>query len=396
MDLSTFEGLGVDAALLEGLRSRGIEEPVEVQQAAVPAVLDGEDVIIQSHTGTGKTLAYVLPLLSSLLASGPPAPGKKGATGPEVLIVAPTRELSMQICLEIEGVSAGLVAVQQLIGGANPERQVEKLKKRRPRVVAGTPGRLRELIDTGKLKCGNLRAVVLDEVDHLMSDAFARDLGHILRTANPARRQTIFVSATVPSPVLDLAADHMKDPLHIQVDASKLVTPRLEHAYIVAPPRKKAETLRRLFVAAQPSCALTFINDPRRINELAEYLSSNGTVEVAVLHGEADKEARGNVLNAVRRGKVSHVVCTEMAARGLDLPGVSHVFNLDLPTDHLHYLHRAGRTGRLNQGREGKGTVVTVVTPEEEFVVGKIERALGVTFRRVEVYAGKLFDALPG
>jgi len=296
--------------------------------------------------------------------------------------------------------------VQQLIGGANPSRQIERLKKRKPRIIVGTPGRIAEFIRDAKLKTNDLKVLVLDEVDHLIQKSFRDDTELIAQRANKLRRQTVFASATIPPVVNEMTAQFMRDQVHVHAGRESQLPPNVQHVFHICH-RRKGEALKRLIVACAPRAALVFVNDNWRINELGQFLSSGETIPTAALHGDSDKDDRGRVLQDFRRGDVQVLVCTEMAARGLDLPNVSHVFNLDLPTDALHYIHRAGRTGRLNQvpvqsiqprdeqeGQQARmvvGTVVSLVNPDEAFVIDKLESKLRISFERVEVYGGKLY-----
>ncbi len=378
--MSTFETLAIAPDLLSKLAPMGITEPTEIQSAAIPPLLEGKDAILQAQTGTGKTLAYLLPVLSRL------DPERKDL---QAIIIAPTHELSMQIVSVIrELTEGGPLFAQQLIGGANIRHQIERLKKKPP-IVVGTPGRLAELISSGKLKAQFARMVVIDEVDQLLDPTFRNEVIRILK-AIPRSRQTIFASATIPAEVQDVARRWMNDPLHLRAEGPLKLPTGITHGVVVVEERDKLDTLRRLLHAYQPKAALAFVNDARRMDELISKLSFKG-LRVAALQGGAHKLERSAVLKDFRDGKIQLLLATEVAARGLDIPGLTHVFNLDLPTDGDHYLHRAGRTGRSGQ----PGTVVSVVTERERFVIDKFAKALGIPFERIEIAHGKVHRASP-
>jgi len=373
--VSTFESLAIAPALLSKLAPMGISEPTEIQSAAIPPLLEGKDAILQAQTGTGKTLAYLLPVLSRL------DPERSEL---QAIVIAPTHELCMQIVSVIrELTEGGPLFAQQLIGGANIRHQIERLKKKPP-IVVGTPGRLAELISSGKLKAQQARMVVIDEVDQLLNATFRNEVIRILK-AVPRERQTIFASATIPAEVQDVARRWMNEPMHLKAEGPLKLPTGLTHSYIVVEERDKLDTVRRMLHAYQPKAALAFVNDARKMDELVSKLDFKG-LRVAALQGGANKLERSAVLKDFRDGKIQLLLATEVAARGLDIPGLTHVFNFDLPTDGDHYLHRAGRTGRSGTA----GTVVSVVTARERFVLDKFAEALGIPFEPITVGHGKV------
>lgn len=373
--MSTFETLAIAPSLLSKLAPMGITEPTEIQSAAIPPLLEGKDAILQAQTGTGKTLAYLLPVLSRLDAE---------RSELQAIVIAPTHELSMQIVSVIRDLTEGSpLFAQQLIGGANIRHQVERLKKKPP-IVVGTPGRLAELITMGKLKAQHAKMVVIDEVDQLLDPTFRTAVTRILK-AVPRSRQTIFASATISPEVQDVARRWMNEPLHLKAEGPLKLPTSLTHGYLVVEERDKLDAIRRMLHAFEPKAALAFVNDARRIGELVSKLSFKG-LRVAALQGGANKLERSEVLKDFRAGKIQLLLATEVAARGLDIPDLTHVFNLDLPTDADHYLHRAGRTGRGGK----PGTVVSVVTERERFVIDKFAQALGIPFEPIQVSHGKV------
>jgi superfamily II DNA/RNA helicase len=375
--LSTFADLAIAPFLQTALQRMRLETPTEVQATAVPLILEGKDVLIQSQTGTGKTLAFLLPVVSAIKAEERTV---------QAIIAVPTRELGMQIFNELGRLLEGTPLIaQQLIGGANIRHQIDRLKKK-PHLVVGTPGRLAELINDGKLKTQATRLLVLDEVDHLLDPTFKTDLIRVLKSVS-RDRQTVFASATITPDVQEVAERWMKEAQHVHVEASYKLPATLTHSYMEVEGHK-ADALRKLIHACQPKAAMVFVNSSKQTEEIVAKLSFKG-LKAAALHGGARKLDRGAILKAFREGGIQVLVTSEMGARGLDFAHLTHVFNLDLPTDAEHYLHRAGRAGRM--GREGQ--VVSLVTPSERFVVEKIAKALGLSIAPVSLKFGQLVEA---
>lgn len=378
--MATFADAAIASFLSQKLEAMGLSEPTDIQAQALPLILEGRDVILQSQTGTGKTLAYLLPVLSRIQADSPLL---------QAIVIAPTRELGMQIVRVISQLIEGqAIVAQQLIGGANIRHQVDRLKKH-PRIVVGTPGRLAELIRMGKLKTHAVRMLVVDEVDHVLAPAFKADLIRVLKAVS-RDRQTLFATATVTPEVTTVAERWMKEAVHVQVAPESQLPTSLHHAFLEVDPRHKSDAFRKLVHAAAPRAAIAFVNDPARSSELVSKLAYKG-LAVASLVGDAKKQDRADVLKALRDGSVQVLVATEVAARGLDFPELSHVFNYDLPTDAAHYLHRAGRTGRMGR----PGMVVSLATPAERFVVDKFAKALGITIAPIQLDQGTLVSAPP-
>lgn len=378
-----FCGVGFDALLensklVENLeREFSITTATHVQLAAIPRIQQCDNVVVQGHTGTGKTMAFLLPLLEAIDTE---------ADTLQAVIVAPTRELAMQIAGECTRLSEGTGIVSlSLIGGANPTRQVEKLRRRSPNVVIGTPGRLVELMKQRALSLKRVDMFVVDEVDQCLQEPF-RDSVTDLLTSCPKSRQLILVSATSDViAVRNFASQHMRDPVLLRVGDKQPLPKNISNYYAVVPPRLRIETLRKLmFAEPLPTKAICFVDDPRRADIVLERLH-RAKVAAGGLRGTAEKSERAEVIRAFRKGLVNLLVTTEVAARGIDVSDVSHVFNLDLPTDADHYVHRAGRCGRV--GREG--VVVSIATSENAFVIGRLEKQLNVNFTRIEPRGGR-------
>ncbi|GFY97344.1 P-loop containing nucleoside triphosphate hydrolases superfamily protein [Actinidia rufa] len=435
----SFPELGLPPLLLERLEKEGFTVPTDVQSTAIPVILKDHDVVIQSYTGSGKTLAYLLPILSEVgpLKKNPPGgdePGKR--TDIEAVIVAPSRELGMQIFREVEKLlgPGDKKLAQQLVGGANRSRQEEALKKNKPAIVVGTPGRIAEISAAGKLPTHGCRFLVLDEVDELLSFNFRDDMHRILEhvgrksgadpcgAKNPiarrADRQMIMVSATVPYSVTRAARSWGQDPLLVQAKsvspiesvqpsgpvnlighasssslssnshtqaAVESLPPALKHYYCVTRGQHKVDTLRRCVHALDAKSVIAFMNHTKQLKDAVFKLEARG-MNAAELHGDLGKLGRSTILKKFKNGEVRVLVTNELSARGLDVAECDLVVNLELPTDAVHYAHRAGRTGRLGR----KGTVVTVCEEPEVFVVKKLQRQLGVPIQACEFTEGKL------
>ncbi|KAH9328596.1 hypothetical protein KI387_000704 [Taxus chinensis] len=448
----SFSAFNLSDALLERLKDEGLEVPTDVQVTAIPTILEGQDVAIQSYTGSGKTLAYLLPILSKV---GPLKETQAGnikgnsKTGIEAVIVAPSRELAMQIVREAEKILGPdhKRAVQQLVGGANRSRQEEALKKNRPLIIVGTPGRISEISLAGKLQTHGCRFLVLDEVDELLSFNFRENMHRILEhvgrrryaeeqeikdensmasdlIANPGdltvkeapnsslmkineriQRQTILVSATMPPSVLRAASSWGHKPLLVRANnvidvesaavsgttgstiqgAIESLPPSLEHFYAVAKLQHKVDTLRKCVHALGAKSVIAFMNHNKQLQDTVYKLEARG-LSACALHGDLNKLERTNRLARFRKGELNILVTNELAARGLDVITCDLVVNLDLPTDSIHYAHRAGRTGRIGH----KGTVLSICEQSEEFVVNKFQRQLAITINCCDFVGGHL------
>lgn len=376
MTITTFTGLGLDEALTVKLADYGITQPSPVQAECIPAALEGRDVLAQSQTGTGKTLAYLLPLLQNT------NPDEKTLQG---LILAPTQELAMQIVREAEkyGDSLG-IQVQALIGGAAIKRQLERLKQH-PQLIVGTPGRIREVLALRKLKLHTVRTVVVDEVDQMFQLGGTADLEHILR-GTLRERQLLFLSATINPEIRKLAGQEMKDAVEVGIEPEHRTSKTVEHVYFVSE-RDKIDMLRRILRHYDPARSIVFINNTSEIAEVEAKMNFVG-LSAGALYGDADKTTRSVTLRKFREGKIRVLVATDVAARGLDIEDLSLVVNLDPPIDSEHYVHRVGRTGRMGRN----GLAVSIVAPKEEFIMRKFSKELGIEIRQRGMYGGQVVD----
>ncbi|MCM3758629.1 DEAD/DEAH box helicase [Sporosarcina aquimarina] len=327
------------------------ENAMPIQEQMIPEMLDGRDVVAESPTGSGKTLAYVLPLLELVDSS-------KQQT--QVLIMTPSQELSMQIVNVIrEWIAGTQITVTQLIGGANMQRQIEKLKKK-PTIVVGTPGRLVELIKNKKLKMGEIRHIVLDEGDQLLSRENRVAVKNMIESAH-STRQVAVVSATITEDIKDVAIRFMNDPVRLKVTAEEMPeSGKVVHSYVKTEARDKTDLLRGLS-HIQGLRALAFINNVDQLRMKEMKLQYEGA-PVAVLYSDMNKFERQDTLDKFRKGDIRILIATDLAARGLDIDGLTHVIHVNVPHTVEQYVHRSGRTGRAGSN----GEVLTLLSYPEE------------------------------
>jgi len=367
---ATFADLGLSAGVLAALDALGYEEPTPIQQATIPLLLDGVDVVGRAATGTGKTAAFALPLVERL---------DPDAQGGQALILCPTRELAVQVAEATHryGARRG-VRVLAVYGGQAIDRQLRELR-RGVHVVVGTPGRILDHIRRRSLDLSHVRYVVLDEADEMLDMGFIEDIEAILEET-PRERQTALFSATFPPRIADLAGRHMREPRRVTVKQQQLETPLVRQTAYVVPRPYKLEALTRILDVEAPQSAILFCRTRNEVDELTEALGVRGYRPEA-LHGGLNQVQRDRVMKRFRDGTADLLIATDVAARGLDVEHVSHVINYDIPQTPDAYVHRIGRTGRA--GREG--TAVTLVQPREQFLLRGIERVVGQPIERARV-----------
>jgi superfamily II DNA/RNA helicase len=373
---SRFVALDVSPDLVAALGKQEIFEPTAIQVAALPVLRAGKDAYLHAETGTGKTLAYLLPLFERI-------DPQLAAT--QLAIVAPTHELSIQIqrqCTDLAQNSGRALRILLLIGGTSMDRQVEKLKKK-PHVVVGSPGRIRELIGKGKLKAAHLRAIVVDEADRLLHEESLPALKAILQAA-PRDRQLVFASATQDQKTRDTIAGFAPDLVMLEAGETA-VNANIEHLYVVCEERDKPDVLRKLLHALKPERAMIFA-DRADTAELVAARLAHHKIPTADLSAAMDKLDRKRAMDEFRSGAVPVLLASDVAARGLDIKGISHVFNLDVPAQSKAYLHRVGRTARAGAA----GQAVTLVTPGEQRLIRRYRNQLGIALTRVEVSGGRV------
>ncbi len=359
-----FAELGLGPELLAELAALGYEEPTPIQKSAIPPLLEGRDLLGQAATGTGKTAAFALPLLQRVAGTKPP-PLK-----PFVLILVPTRELAVQVSEAFHKYGKGLRAtVVPIYGGQEFHRQIMGLK-RGAHVVVATPGRALDHLRRGTLDLSSLQSVVLDEADEMLDMGFAEDLEAILK-ATPTTRQTALFSATLPPRIASIAERHLKNPARILIPrdkATKGSMPNVKQTAYIVPRAHKVAALGRVLDLESPTLALIFCRTRLEVDELAGRLAGRG-YRVEALHGGMSQRERDRVMKKARGATVDLLVATDVAARGIDIDHITHVFNFDVPASPESYVHRIGRTGRA--GREG--AAITFASPREQRLLRNIE-----------------------
>jgi ATP-dependent RNA helicase DeaD len=359
---TTFKDLGLSAASLEQLEELGFTEPTQIQQQAIPALLEGRDIVGQSQTGTGKTAAFSLPALDLV------DPNSRDV---QTLILTPTRELAQQVGQAIQDFSKNRrINTLTIYGGQSIERQIRSLR-RGVQIVVGTPGRVIDLLERRELNLDKLRLAILDEADEMLSMGFIDDIKKILRQT-PEGRQTACLSATMPREIKDLIKNFLDAPVTLTVQQKEAAPTRIDqHVYMVPRGWQKIKALQPILEIEEPESAIIFVRTKRTASELASKLQEAGH-SVDEYHGNLSQMQRERLVKRFREGKVRMVVATDIAARGLDVQDLSHVINYDLPDNTETYIHRIGRTGRAGK----TGTAIAIAQSGDRRALKQIERRL--------------------
>lgn len=345
-----FKELELSPELLKSVERAGFEEATPIQSETIPLALSGKDVIGQAQTGTGKTAAFGLPMLEKIDTNRNELQG---------LVISPTRELAIQTQEELYRLGRDKrVRVQAVYGGADIGRQIRGLKDR-PHIVVGTPGRMLDHINRHTLKLGTVETLVLDEADEMLNMGFLEDIESIISRV-PDQRQTLLFSATMPPAIKNIGVKFMKDPVHVKIKTKEMTADLIDQYYVRAKEYEKFDIMTRLFDVQSPELTIVFGRTKRRVDELARGLEARG-YRAEGIHGDLSQQKRMSVLRSFKSGHLDILVATDVAARGLDISGVTHVYNYDIPQDPESYVHRIGRTGRAGKG----GMSVTFVTPNE-------------------------------
>lgn len=365
--MDTFFSLGLSRAITDCLAREGITTPTRIQLKAIPAALKGADVIGRSQTGTGKTLAYLLPLIHRI---------RPDDNGVQALIMTPTRELARQVfdVLRPFAEALGLDAVD-VIGGRTIENQLRKLK-RSPHFIIGTPGRLLDHIRRRAVDLTTVRTVVLDEADQMLAAGFREDIETII-DETPKKRQVLLFSATMPDAAVRLARKYMKSPAVIDT-APKVTASTVEQRIYMTTEDHKFKLLLRHLKEMNPYMALVFCNTREEAHQIADRLAEATDLVVDELHGDMSQGQRNQVIRNFEKARIQVLVASDIAARGLDVEGVTHVFNYGIPRNLEYYVHRIGRTGRAGT----KGLSITYATPEDGLLLRRLERSIEETLTR--------------
>lgn len=357
--MQKFKDLGVSDKTAETLANMGFEEPTPIQTDSIPFALHGMDILGQAQTGTGKTGAFGIPLIEKVV-------GKEGV---QALILAPTRELAMQVAEQLRAFSRGQhVQVATVFGGMPIGRQIKALKKG-PQIVVGTPGRVIDHLNRRTLKTNDIHTLIIDEADEMMNMGFIDDMRFIMDHIPSDNRQTMLFSATMPKAIQTLVQQFMKDPKIVKTMNNEMSDPQIDEYYTIVKELEKFETFTNFLDVHQPELAIVFGRTKRRVDELTSALISKG-YKAEGLHGDITQAKRLEVLKKFKNDQIDILVATDVAARGLDISGVSHVYNFDIPQDTESYTHRIGRTGRAGK----KGIAVTFVNPIEMDYIRQIEQ----------------------
>ena len=362
-----FAGLGLPEILLSALVARKFTIPTPIQVDAIPPLLAGKDLLGVAQTGSGKTLAFALPILAHLLAE----PRRPGPFQTRALILAPTRELALQIDEAIRSISAGSrMRTVVIIGGASRYKQCEAMR-RGADIVIGTPGRVRDLMNTRELSIITAEQFVLDEADRMLDLGFIRDIRHIV-SALPSRRQSSLFSATMPGEVAQLAAGLLREPIRVEIAREEANTPKITQSVRHVLASGKQALLTELLESKDLTRVIVFTRTKHGANKVAEKLEAAG-VQVDAIHGNKSQPQRERALRDFRTGRARVLVATDIAARGIDVTGVSHVINFDLPAEPESYVHRIGRTARAG----AEGIAIAFCDPTERSTLRAIERLMG-------------------
>ena len=364
-----FSQFGIDKRCLDMLKAQGIASPMPIQAQAIPAALEGRDIVAIAQTGTGKTLAFALPALTRLAAI-------KGPVRNAMLVLAPTRELAIQVHSVIDPMARKIGLRSACIyGGAGMMGQVDALR-RGCAILVATPGRLLDHIGRGSVRFDQLSILVLDEADRMLDMGFLHDVRRILSQL-PTKRQTLMFSATFPREIAQLANAMQNNPLRIEVKATSKAADTVRQGIYTVEQTAKADLLSKLLREPHVQSALVFLRTKHRTDRLARALGRDG-FRVGTIHGNRSQSQRQQALEGFRRGHYNVLVATDIAARGLDIQGLSHVINFDIPMTPDEYIHRIGRTGRAN----ATGDAITFVSPDDYKTLASIEAALGKNIPR--------------
>jgi len=362
----TFKELGIKKQLVEVLKKQGIKTPTSIQEKAIEPSLNKRDIIAEAPTGTGKTLAFLLPLMNNMM------PTTNGIQG---LIITPTRELAIQISDEIDKINCNNLNVQTIYGGRDYSRQLEEAKGSLDLVVA-TPGRLVDFIKKGLIKLNTLKTLVLDEVDQILLMGFQKEVELILKDANK-KRQTLCYTATLSSPVKKIAYRITKDPLVINVEVEKKNN-KMKNYLVETTDRWKVDALATILNKTNPYMAIIFCRTKARVDKVESRLEEKG-YNVQKLHSDVPQVKREKIIKSFKKGDIQYLVATDVASRGLDITGVTHIFNLDIPEKAETYVHRVGRTARAGE----EGETYLFIDPKDRRLLGNIEELLGYSLEKV-------------
>lgn len=379
--MTTFKELNLNLNTIDGLAKQNITEPTEVQSLAIGKILENKDLLVNAQTGSGKTLTYLLPMFEKIDTT-------KRET--QVLVLAPTHELVMQIVDQAKLLSTNSnmdVTAFSLIGEVNIQKQIKNIKAIKPHIVVGTCGRVLDLIKQKKLKAHNIKTIILDEVDSLLSGNNVTTVKSIIKTTL-RDRQLLGFSASLNDSTIEICNSIMKEPEVLKTKSDLVINPNINHMYLYGDRRDKFTLLRKSIAATNPKRAIVFVNDEDSIEAITSKLNHHDYRAVGIF-GRMTKEDRKNALNAFKIGKSKILVSSDLSARGLDIVDITHVFNLDFPKSKNEYIHRSGRTARGNR----KGDTISIVTNQNLSTIRDYKREFNIDIKPKELKEGKLIDS---
>ncbi|AXF54710.1 DEAD/DEAH box helicase [Salicibibacter kimchii] len=378
--MSGFSRLEIDARLIKHLRAEDIDRPTEIQERLIPPILRGKDVIGQSQTGTGKTLAFALPMLSKIHPDIPRV---------QAIVAAPTRELAEQLyqvfhkCMRDSGMEE--IRIRRVIGGTDKERNMANLKKP-PHVVIATPGRLHDLvIKENALDVHHVRTLVIDEADQMLEMGFLESLDQVAARMPEALQMLVF-SASIPQRLQPFLKKYMNQPRHVHVKPEQPAPEKLTHYLIPLRSRGRQQLAVEMAALLRPYLCLIFVNTKKEAEALTDQFIAHG-LQTECMHGDLSPRARKRAMRNIERAAVPYVICTDIAARGMDIKGVSHIINLQLPQDLDYYLHRSGRTARAG----ASGEVFTIVSKEDYPALHQLQKHR-FTFQYLDIKKGEWLE----
>ncbi|MDA3845288.1 MAG: DEAD/DEAH box helicase [Vallitaleaceae bacterium] len=374
--MQDFKSLNIREQFITALEKQAITIPTTIQMSAIGPALENKDLIAEAVTGSGKTLAYVLPAFERIDVN---------SNDLHTLILAPTHELVVQISSVIRDFAKASdypIRTVSIMGNVNIKRQLDNLKNK-PHIIVGTTGRVHELIKLKKIKAHLVKTIVIDEADKLLSPHSIQGVMAVIKTTL-RERQILAFSASISKDAIEKASSFMKDPIIIRLAKEKINT-AIEHIYVTSTRRDKINVLRKVIHATKPTKAIVFLNKNELIQEVTDRLNYHKITSVCIF-GNASKSDRKKALDAFKGDKATIIVASDLVARGLDLQGMSHVINMDIPGDLNEYIHRVGRTGRAGE----KGTAISIITDNEKQFLKKIEKINGITIEPRELQEGHL------
>ncbi|OJG81507.1 DEAD/DEAH box helicase [Enterococcus pallens] len=364
---------------MEAIQDKGFTEPTPVQEKLIPLIKKGKNIVGQSQTGSGKTHTFLLPLMDKL-------DGNQDEV--QIVITAPSRELATQIyqaAIQIAKFSPTEIRVTNFVGGTDKQRQLDKLKGHQPHVVIGTPGRILDMMNEQALKVHTAKYFVVDEADMTLDMGFLNEVDQIAGRL-PKQVQMLVFSATIPEKLRPFLLKYMENPIIEEIKAQAVISDTIDNWLISTKGKDRNQLIYKLLTLGHPYLAIVFANTKQHVDEITEYLKSQG-LKVAKIHGDITPRERKRVMRQVQNLDYQYVVATDLAARGIDIEGVSHVINAEVPHELDFFIHRVGRTGRNGL----PGTAITLYNPSDEDAINQIEK-LGITFQPKEIKNNEIVD----